>query len=152
MLEAIHTAVPGRARFRVRGLNGSNGVKEHFEKILSQRKGIKSVSASAVTGTVLVHFDPAVDLAGIEKSIQSAFSELSRLVPKPANPKPLKALKKATPTSQHEKRAKPDAQQLRVSVREKLKHLSHLHEAQAVQSWHACSTSKVLITVGFDKR
>lgn len=150
MLEAIHTAVPGRARFRVPGLNSLNGVKEHFEKALSQRREIKSASASSITGTVLVHFDPAVDLAGIRQSIESAFNEISGSVPKPVDPKPAKASQKVPSISQHEKHVELDAQ-LRVSIREQLGRISHSHEAQAVHSWHACSTSKVLTLLDSNK-
>ena len=143
MLEAIHTAVPGRARFRVPGLTGSNGIREHFQKALSQRLEIRDASASSVTGTVLVHFDPAADLASIQESIESALKEISSLTPKPAAHEHLELSKKAAPTSSPDKRSTPDVPP-RKSVREKLRHLSLSHEEQTAHSWHACSTKEAL--------
>jgi len=143
MLEAIHTAVPGRARFRVPGLTGSNGIREHFQKALSQRLEIRDASASSVTGTVLVHFDPAADLASIQESIESALKEISSLIPKPAAHKHLEPSKKAVPTSSPDKCSTPDVPP-RKSVREKLRHLSLSYEEQTAHSWHACSTKEAL--------
>ena len=60
MISPIHTKVPGRARYKVTGLQSSEMVKRHLEQGLSQRKEITSVSASTVTGNVLVCYDDSL--------------------------------------------------------------------------------------------
>lgn len=60
LVQALHTAVRGRARFRVQGLKGSDLLRQYLEFQLSQAVGIYQVSASVVTGNVLVLFDPAI--------------------------------------------------------------------------------------------
>jgi Ca2+-transporting ATPase len=56
----IHLAVKGRARLRIDGLRRNEALKRTLEDSLNG--GIfLGVSASTLTGTVLVHFDPGVD-------------------------------------------------------------------------------------------
>ncbi|MFW6123208.1 MAG: HAD-IC family P-type ATPase [Thermodesulfobacteriota bacterium] len=57
MVEAIHTAVAGRARYRVEGLRRSEALKRLLEFRLSQNRDITCVSASALTGNILVCFN-----------------------------------------------------------------------------------------------
>lgn len=56
MITAIHTAVQGRARYRVTGLYGSVTLKRLLEARLIEHAEIQEVSASTLTGNVLVHF------------------------------------------------------------------------------------------------
>jgi Ca2+-transporting ATPase len=65
---AIHTAVPGRARFSVPGLKRNDRVKRALEAGLAGR-GIRSVSASTSTGTVLVLFETGHDLVEITRRL-----------------------------------------------------------------------------------
>jgi Ca2+-transporting ATPase len=51
--------VPGRARFRIEGLRRSPDAATVLEARIGTLDGIRSVRASAVTGNVLVLFDPA---------------------------------------------------------------------------------------------
>ena len=64
----IHTAVPGRARFSVAGLKRNDQVKRALEAGLAGR-GIRSVSASTSTGTVLVLFETGHDLVEITRRL-----------------------------------------------------------------------------------
>jgi len=64
----VHTAVPGRARFSVAGLKRNERVRRALEVGLAGR-GIRWVSASASTGTVLVLFDTARDLVEITRRL-----------------------------------------------------------------------------------
>jgi Ca2+-transporting ATPase len=64
-VHALHTAVPGRARYRVRGLHHSEILKRHIETELGSREGIHSVSASILTGKVLIVFERDHDPARI---------------------------------------------------------------------------------------
>jgi Ca2+-transporting ATPase len=73
VVEAIHTAVPGRARFKVEGLYRSESLKKVLESRLAQTQGVLLVSANVLTGKVLVSFNsnntPASITALIEKLI-----------------------------------------------------------------------------------
>ena len=57
MVQVVHTAVPGRARYEVEGLYHSQSLKHLIEARLAERPGIYSVSAEPLTGKVLVLFD-----------------------------------------------------------------------------------------------
>ncbi len=57
MIEAIHTAVPGRTRYRIPGLYRSEALKRWLELRLSRIKAITQVSASTLTGTILVCYN-----------------------------------------------------------------------------------------------
>ncbi len=57
MVQALHTAVAGRARFKVEGLYRSQDLQRLLEFRLAQVKEIRRVSASALTGNVLVCFN-----------------------------------------------------------------------------------------------
>jgi Ca2+-transporting ATPase len=57
VIEAIHTKIEGRARFKVDGLFGSENFKHFLEQRLRAEKDILSASASALTGTVLVSYN-----------------------------------------------------------------------------------------------
>jgi Heavy metal associated domain 2 len=65
MIQSIHTAIPGRARYKVEGLYRSESLKQHLEAGLVAIESIHAVSASAFTGNILVHFDPARSAADI---------------------------------------------------------------------------------------
>ena len=56
---AVLSATPGRLRLRVEGLRGNGGRAVQLEHGLRLLPGIHRVTASSVTGTVLVHYDPA---------------------------------------------------------------------------------------------
>ena len=64
-----HCAVAGRVRFRVAGLKRSTALKHHLERSLYHRAGVTSVSASAITGTVLVHHAPSTTIAVLTAEI-----------------------------------------------------------------------------------
>jgi P-type Ca2+ transporter type 2C len=67
----VHTAVPGRARFSVAGLKRSDRVKLILEASLVGR-GIRLVSASTTTGTVLVLFERGHDISEIAHRLGEA--------------------------------------------------------------------------------
>jgi Ca2+-transporting ATPase len=64
----IHTAVPGRARFSVAGLKRNDRVRRAIEAGLAGR-GVRSVSASTTTGTVLVLFETGHALVKITRRL-----------------------------------------------------------------------------------
>jgi Ca2+-transporting ATPase len=67
----IHTVVPGRARFRVDGLKRCERVKRALETALTGR-GIHSVTASTMTGTVLVLFEGEHEVSEIAHRLSDA--------------------------------------------------------------------------------
>ncbi|MBW4627371.1 MAG: phosphatase PAP2 family protein [Brasilonema octagenarum HA4186-MV1] len=56
LVRAIHTAVKGRARYKVNGLYRSEALKRYLELRLSEEKDVKQVRANHDTGNVLVLF------------------------------------------------------------------------------------------------
>lgn len=59
-ITVLHNEVQGRIRVRVDGLRSSTALKRVLEEGLPAMPGIRMVSASSLTGTVLVHFVPAI--------------------------------------------------------------------------------------------
>ncbi|ABA24497.1 ATPase, E1-E2 type [Trichormus variabilis ATCC 29413] len=58
MIQAIHTSVKGRARYKVKELYHSLSLKEYLERSLVNQPEIIDVSANISTGNVLVFFSP----------------------------------------------------------------------------------------------
>jgi Ca2+-transporting ATPase len=67
---ALHTAVQGRARFKVRGLHRSEELKHYLELRLLSKKGISYVSAHPMTGNLVVRFDPECSHETIAEAIE----------------------------------------------------------------------------------
>lgn len=57
MVQAVHTSVTGRVRYKVAGLYRSEQLKQRIEQRLSQHTWVLSVSVNTLTGSVLVLFD-----------------------------------------------------------------------------------------------
>jgi membrane-associated phospholipid phosphatase len=70
LVQAIHTAVKGRARYKVNGLYRSEAIKRYLELRLSGKKGIAQVRANHYTGNVLVLFHPNFSPNAIAQLIQ----------------------------------------------------------------------------------
>ncbi|MDZ8051402.1 MAG: phosphatase PAP2 family protein [Aulosira sp. ZfuVER01] len=70
LVRTIHSAVKGRARYKVNGLYGSEAVKRYLGFRLSKEKGIAQVSANTWTGNVLVIFHPDFSPSAIALLIQ----------------------------------------------------------------------------------
>ncbi len=70
---SILSSTPGRVRMSASGLKGSARLARRIEEWLGQLSGIEKVSASAVTGTVLVTFDPdQIDADSIGRAVRLA--------------------------------------------------------------------------------
>ncbi|WEX74811.1 cation-transporting P-type ATPase [Sinorhizobium numidicum] len=61
----IHASVPGRARLKVGGLQGSSAVKDLLERGGRAAPGVSSLTGSDLTGTILVEFEATSDLDAI---------------------------------------------------------------------------------------
>jgi Ca2+-transporting ATPase len=57
MVQAIHTAINGRVRFKVKGLYRSESLKNRLESNLSAKEGISHFSISLLTGNILLVFN-----------------------------------------------------------------------------------------------
>ncbi len=64
------TQIPGRARFKVAGLQRSEGLKKLLESRLPRRKGIIRACASTITGNVLVFYESDLNVQVVEKKIK----------------------------------------------------------------------------------
>ena len=51
--------VPGRLRVRVPSIKGNLAEASSLEKRIRAQRGVKNVQTSSLTGSVLVHYDPA---------------------------------------------------------------------------------------------
>ena len=70
-VEAIHAAVPGRARYKVAGLHRSEALKELLEQQLNELDGVEHISANPLTGHVLVVFDAKQSVECIAARIEA---------------------------------------------------------------------------------
>lgn len=58
MLKLVHGTVPGRARYKVKGLHRCPELKEYLESSLWSSGGVSRAQANTMTGNVLILFDP----------------------------------------------------------------------------------------------
>jgi Ca2+-transporting ATPase len=57
VIQAIHTSIEGRSRFKVEGLLGSESLKRLIDERLSNEKDILGVSSSTLTGNILLSYN-----------------------------------------------------------------------------------------------
>ncbi len=77
MIKKLHS-LKGRVRFKVTGLYRCSALKTILEAVLPARKEIRSVSASILTGNVLILFDPACNIKVIATLLESVAQEYLR--------------------------------------------------------------------------
>lgn len=70
LVRALHTAVEGRARYKINGLQGSEALKKYLELKLSEAQGITQVSANTSTGNVLVFYRPGHSVLALAAQIE----------------------------------------------------------------------------------
>ncbi|MCL6622753.1 MAG: cation-transporting P-type ATPase [Syntrophobacterales bacterium] len=75
MVEAVHTAVAGRVRYRVSGLKRAPELKKLLEFRLSRNPEVTQVSASDLTGTVLVCFNSGGTVESLAERIAAIVEE-----------------------------------------------------------------------------
>jgi Ca2+-transporting ATPase len=68
-IRPIHTAVAGRARLHVAGLRGGHMLKRQLERGLGGEPGMLHVSASIITGNLLIRFDDALPVPRVVERI-----------------------------------------------------------------------------------
>ncbi|MBF2005213.1 MAG: cation-transporting P-type ATPase [Chlorogloeopsis fritschii C42_A2020_084] len=78
IVRTLHTAVEGRARYKINGLQSSEGLKKYLELRLSEHKGITEVCANSITGNVLVYFQPGQSYLTLASLIESLVLEYTK--------------------------------------------------------------------------
>ena len=81
-VQAIHTAVKGRVRYKVNGLYHSEALKRYLESRLLEEKIISEARANSYTGNVLVIFHPDNSLNAIALLIQNILLDYRKKVSK----------------------------------------------------------------------
>ncbi len=77
MVTPVHTRVPGRARFRIEGLRGGGAITKLLEERLSRTPDVLRVTASELTGTILVQYNSGNSRTDISAAIRSVLETLS---------------------------------------------------------------------------
>jgi Ca2+-transporting ATPase len=72
LIEALHTSVKGRARFRVAGLKNTPALKRILEFYLPQDTDLIRVKASITTGNLLVHYSVTLSTSRVMERIVQA--------------------------------------------------------------------------------
>ncbi len=125
----VHSAVPGRVRYKVDPLYRSAHLKQIIERELAARAGIVSVSANVLTGTVLILFDRGRDL--------NALGVLLEVVVRHATGGP--PVPDAAPAGSAEAHA---------SWRERMRTLLATTAAPESRPWHQIGADEALAAVG----
>ena len=77
----VHTQVAGRARYKAEGLRDSQPLKRLLEYRLALQKDILSVSASTVTGNLLVNFNSNSSQKSVAFLIEGVLDEFQNGAP-----------------------------------------------------------------------
>jgi Ca2+-transporting ATPase len=160
-VQPLHTLVRGRARFKVKGLYRSEALKRHLESRLPAGEGLRSISASALTGNILVYYNSGTSYHSIAVLIERAVSEYK--TPDSHHDRETDAWgnngrsRRASPLSSTKKLPSPDkatgkhVSRLDESLkRRKLRRLVVHAEDQREADWHHIDIMEVLRT--FDVR
>ena len=125
MVQAIHTAVAGRARFKVEGLYRSKSLEKLLEYRLVRLTDISHASANALTGNVLVCFNSGNTPQTIASLIEEIVSQYQSQPQISARPEP--AAKIPMDVS---------GQKGPATVLDRFKDLFSLTEPQEAEPWH----------------
>ncbi|MGD0828530.1 MAG: HAD-IC family P-type ATPase, partial [Desulfobaccales bacterium] len=132
MVEAIHTAVAGRARFKVEGLYRSKSLEKLLESRLAQLQDISLASANALTGNVLVCYNSGNNPQTIAALIEGIVADCLSL-PHPGSSFPVPG-KAGAATGQEEQ----------ATVLGRFKGLFAYPAEQPAQPWHRLEAEAVL--------
>jgi len=78
VVETLHAAVAGRARFRVKELYGCDSLRKHLERSLAADPAVISANANILTSAILVRFDSGATQGRLQSVIEEAVSEFNR--------------------------------------------------------------------------
>ncbi|RAM51954.1 MAG: ATPase [Hapalosiphonaceae cyanobacterium JJU2] len=131
-VRALHTAVEGRARYKINGLQGSEAFKKYLELKLSEVQGITQVNANPSSGNVLVLYQP-------EHSVLALAAQIERLVieyTKQSQHSIVRATKKIN-------RFPKKAKKLPASNKKSNQLTANTHQQQ-IATWHLKDTDAVI--------
>lgn len=143
MVQALHTSVPGRARYKVDGLYRSPELKRYLEEELSREGAVRLVSASPLTGNVLVFYD-----AG--RSCDEIAEALNRLLPVTAGGQDERPSLYVAASMPDAPRRLPERTKKEASPRVLRRRLGQAGEALPISLWHLRSASDALGLFGSD--
>jgi Ca2+-transporting ATPase len=136
MVQAIHTAVAGRVRFKVDGLYRSETLKRFLEAQLTRLQEITHVSANALTGNLLVCFNsgntPETIASLIEGLVEGFHYQPTTAAPTPPELPPANTSREISASA---------------SAVATLKGLFTSVEDQPVELWHTQKADEVLATL-----
>lgn len=132
MIQAIHTAVKGRARFRIGDLYRSKALESYLEHQLAEREAIQQISASALTGNLLVEYDSENRLADIETQIEATLADYQASEEKSELESPSKSRSKSRPATERQRQ------------RSKSRETPGDAQKQPVEDWHRLDAETVL--------
>ncbi len=154
MVDPIHASLRGRARYRVKGLYRSHLLKSHLESQLRDEEGVTRVSASTLTGNLLITYNSDRSPSDVAGLIQGIVTDYSR-----------KAVKSRKPPVAREYTVSPalkaggNGRQKRPAMsKRKLRRLVVRSEDQSVEPWHVKEADTMLkalatsITAGLSDR
>jgi Ca2+-transporting ATPase len=141
MVRLLHAAVRGRARYKVQGLYRSDRLREYLQVSLSGTQAIWEVSASSVTGNVLVRFNSGNDAGAIASLIEDLLIDFRGPGGEPRHASTLPALKKEENPGSGTKASKA---YIPSAVVGKLRGLLHYGQKQPEMAWHVMDADAVL--------
>ncbi|YAF95661.1 MAG: cation-translocating P-type ATPase [Nodularia sp. CChRGM 3473] len=106
MIQAIHTSVKGRARYKVKELYHSPSLQRYLERSLANNPAIIYVAANSLTSNILVYFKRQNSIHQISSLIDQAVKDYQKISGSPQKklPKPLKKTKLSVVNAQEQKR------------------------------------------------
>lgn len=143
MIQAVHTAVPGRARYKVDRLYRSESLKNRLESGLSGTEGIKLVSVNILTGSILVCFNEMNTADSVVQVIRNILHDYEGgSVRQAANTVPQIPDIRLVPA--HEGAKEKTVLPRDIKSSRKLRKLVEHAEDQKVETWHTVEASTVL--------
>jgi P-type Ca2+ transporter type 2C len=140
VIQPIHTAVPGRARYKIKGLYHSESLKRHLEARLVAIDSIHAVSASELTGNILVRFDPVRSAADIIRLLDGVVAEYGAKSANEARGQSPSSSKLAGSPGDRSQTQTTDAPPSRDALR---RLIAHQAEAQRDTPWHLMEAGAV---------
>ena len=127
MVQAIHTSVKGRARYKIKGLYRSESLKKHIECRLLGKEGISHFSVNAITGNILIFFNSNNNTHTIASVIEGIVIE-----------------HKETVGSQQSSVRRSTGEHRQLQSRRKLRRAITHAEDQRIESWHLMESPDVI--------
>jgi len=137
VIQVVHSAIKGRARYKVKGLYRSESLKKHLESKLSEKEDITSFSVNTLTSNILVFFNSNNTVHTIASVIEGIVIDYNN---------EQSAKHEITSPSTRNNNAKKSI----ISRRKLRKSIIHA-EDQAVKAWHLMEARCVLDLFGADK-